>query len=313
MKDKPVKKNYKALLAVFILALIFWFMVKMNRVYDYSLDIPLKILINNDDIWLKYPAPKDVRVAFSGRGIDLLQLNLYDPTYEIDLSDEHGSYSINLSEHREYVKIPRELSVEVKSIIRPHSINFELDTRLGKKIPVKIQAEVETDPGFIWVSASAQPDSVTLIGPASYVDTIRAISTVKKSYKKIKLSFYDDMEIQKRPDFHGEYFPEKMEAHFDIQRLAEKEIENVPVTVDNIIGNYEVVPLPSVATIYAKGGEKILAEASLKDFKVIIDFKKEWKPGESAKIKAKVTTDLNLSYVESRPTMFDLIVQKNRK
>ncbi len=315
MKSEPTQKNYKALLAVFILAFIFWFMVKMNKEYDYSLDIPLNITINNDDIWLKYPPPNEVRVAFTGRGIDLLQLNFYEPAYEIDLSDETGSYEMNLSDHPGYVKIPREVSVDVKSIIRPHALKFELDKRVEKKIPVLVQAEVETKPGFIWATTSSKPDSITLTGPASYVDTIDAITTVKEKHTAVNLSFNNQMLIQKNPDFYGQYTPEKIDIFFDIQRLAEKEIENVPVMVDNVPDTYDVVPLPSVVTVYAKGGEKILAEASEKDFKVFIDFKEDWNPRKPAKskIRARLNTSLNISHAESRPAQLDLIVQRKRR
>lgn len=313
MKADIPTNNYKAFFAVFVLAFIFWFMVKMNQDYEYSLDIPLKVTINNEDVWLKYPAPEEVRVAFHGRGIDLLQLNFYEPAYEIDLSDEKGSYRMNLSQRPEYVNMPSEVTAEVRKIVRPHAITFELDKRLEKKLPVAVSAEVETEPGFIWVKTVSNPDSITLIGPASYVDTLDRVFTIKKDHQEINLSFDDNIQIHKFTNFNGEYLPEEIEVHYDIQRLAEKEIENVPVTVDNVPENYEVVPLPSVVTVYAKGGEKILSEASVKDFKVYIDFKTDWKQGESAKVKARLATDLNISHVESRPPAFDLIVQKKRR
>ncbi|MCB0313726.1 MAG: hypothetical protein KDH84_10765, partial [Calditrichaeota bacterium] len=76
-------------------------------------------------------------------------------------------------------------------------------------------------------------------------------------------------------------------------------------------GNYQVVPLPSKVKVYVKGGEKILAEAGAEDFEVEIDFDKEWQPG-TEEVRATVKTKLNISYVESRPAKFQVLVQKKR-
>ena len=311
MKSAPGKKSYKVQITVFALALIFWFMVQMTRDYDYTLEIPLRVVINNEQICLKYPAPEKVRVEFAGRGIDLLRLNFYHPFYEVDLSAEKNSFVMNLTEHREYVRISDKVSVAVKSIISPHEIRFELDKRQEKKIPVQVMADIKTENGFIWVDTSTNPDSITVVGPVSYLDTLKSLSTVKKQFSAIKLAFRDKMEVVTNPKFYGEYLPGTVEAFFNVQRLAEKEIPNVPVNVSNVPDNLEVVPLPSTVKVYAKGGEKILAEAGPKDFEVVIDFARDWQP-EATRVKASVRTDMNVSYLESRPPFFELIVQKKR-
>ena len=311
MKTVPGKKNYKVPAIIFSLAFLFWFMVKMSKEYDYTREIPLEVINNNEEICLKYPAPEQVRVEFNGRGIELLQLNFYDPYYYVDLSAEKHSFELNLTEHPEYVRISDKLSVRVKSIISPHEIKFELDKQIEKKIPVNVRADVKTENGFIWVGTEVTPDSVLVTGPVSYVDTLKALPTVKKNYTGIDLAFKDPSELITNPRFYGEYEPEKVEVFYDVQRLAEREIANVPVNVINVPDNLEAVPLPSTVKVYAKGGEKILAEATSKDFEVVIDFQRDWQPG-ATKVKASVRTELNVSYLESRPPYFELIVQKKR-
>lgn len=310
MKTATAKKSYKAHAGVLLLAVVFWFMVKMSKDYDYTLEIPLKVTITNEEVCLKYPPPEDIMVEFTGRGIDLLQLNFYQPAYEIDLSEERGKLVLNLSEHREYVRVSDDVAVQVKSIIRPHEIEFELDQRLTRKVPVKVDAEVKTDNGFIWVGSIAEPESVLVSGPATYVDTLRHLHSEKKVYQTIRMGFHDKMNLLKDEQFYGDYRPEKVEVFYDVQRLGEKEILEVPVKVVNT-GSYQVVPLPSRVTIYVKGGEKILAEAGMEDFEVVIDFEKEWQPGIE-QVRAMVKTALNISYVESRPARIQVLVQKKR-
>lgn len=311
MNPQGLKKNYKIKAAIFALAFIFWLIVKMIKVYDYTLDIPLRVTINNEDICLKHPAPEKVRVEFSGRGVDLLQLNVYHPYYEVDLSEERNLFVMNLTEHREYVRLSEKLGVSVKSIISPHEVKFELDRRRQKKIPPQVPAEVKTDPGFILVHTVSNPESVLVVGPAGFVDTLTTLATEKKSYSEIDRPFRDRFQLLTSDRFYAEYIPRTVEVFFDVQRLAEKEVANVPVKVVNAPGAYEVVPLPPTVKVYVKGGEKILAEAEAKDFTVEIDFSRDWRPN-AAPVRASVRTDLNVSYLESRPPYFELIVERKR-
>jgi len=66
-----------------------------------------------------------------------------------------------------------------------------------------------------------------------------------------------------------------------------------------------------VVNIYIKGGENILANATVDDFKVTINFKRDWQKGVD-RVPAEIDTDLKLLYVESRPSQFGLIVQKKK-
>lgn len=311
MNTQRLKHNYKIKAAIFALAFLFWLIVKMIKVYDYTLDIPLRVTINNEDICLKHPAPEKVRVEFSGRGVDLLQLNLYRPYYEVDLSEERNLFVMNLTEYREYVRLSEKLGVSVKSIISPHEARFELDRRRQKKIPLQAPVEVKTEPGFILVNTVAHPESILVVGPASFLDTLKMLVTEEKSYSGIDRAFTDDFQILTNHRFYAEYIPRNVKLFFDVQRLAEKEVANVPVKVINVPAGYEVVPLPPTVKVYVKGGEKILAEAEAKDFVVQIDFSRDWRPN-AAPVRASVRTDLNVSYLESRPPYFELIVEKKR-
>jgi len=310
--NKKKRKSYKVQTSIFLLALFFWFMVKMGKDYDYTTNIPLDVIINNNNTWLKYPAPKAVRVEFSGRGIDLLRLNFYNPVYEIDLSAGREQMVFNLSNHREFVRIPREVDVQVKSVISPIELQFELDKRAEKQVPIIVQSDLKTENGFVFVNAIADPESIMVIGPATFVDTLSKIYTMPKEYRDVNLSFEDQFDILQNTTFHARYKPRKAKVFFDIQRLAEKEVENVPVKMINVPDNYEVVPLPSKVAVYVKGGEKLLSEAGADQFLVTIDFKKDWKPG-TKRVKADVATSLSVTYMELRPATFELIVQKKKR
>jgi len=311
MNGKNPKRNNQVIIISLLLAFILWFMVKMSKNYDYTIDIPLKIVNTNPDLCLKYPLPSHVRVVFLGKGTDLLRMKFYDIKYVVDLSEVKNQLVLNLSEHPEFVQFSEELAISVKSILRPQQIVFDFDQCESKKVPVVVKAQVETAPGHILVQMSSGPDSIEIKGPKTFVDTLSRVVTEKKVFKEVNLPFREKFKIIESSQFHVNYIPDEVEVTFDVQRLAEKYIDNVPVEVINVPADYNVVPLPSFVRVYLKGGEKILADAGKDDVKIIIDFKRDWRRGEN-KVKASIVTDLNILYAETNPSLFELIIQKRR-
>jgi YbbR domain-containing protein len=280
----------------------------MNKTYDHAYNIPLRVINNNPVKCLRHPVPNLVRVEFIGRGVDLMRLQFYDIVYEVDISDVQDKILINLTEHPEFVHFPEDIKVPVKSIIRPQQILFQLDDLREKVVPVTIKADIKTEQGFSLIESESLPDSIRIRGPASFVDTLSHIETKTKTFKDVNLSFSEEFEIETNYEFYADYLPGKVQVHFDVQRLAEKELNNVPVEVTNVPKQFEVVPLPSFVKLYIKGGERILANAEKEDFRVVINFDRNWQQNGN-KIPATIHTDLNIMYVESRPAQFELIVQ----
>ncbi len=308
-KDSQFRKNYKTIVASVLLAFLLWFMVKMNKVYEYSLDIPIQYINIDADKIFKYPLKQNVRVAFVGKGLDLLRLPFYHLEYQIDLSGFPLHTELDLAAHPEYVKFPGELQVTVKSVIRPRMLTIELDRRVNRKLPVKVVYRIQTPPGYLLAGVVPEPDSVLVVGPASFFKHAKEMVTVKKKFPPRKRPFVEKFAIQKPEKYYTEIHPDWVQVRFDIQRLAERLISDVPVEVVNVPPNMRVIPLPSTAAIYVKGGEKLLAELTPNDFKIRIDFRRDWHPGTKT-VKADIITRADILYVESRPPRFELIVQK---
>jgi len=308
MKLLNEKRNIRAVVAVWFLSVLLWFMVKMSKRYDYVMDIPLRVSHLSEKLCLKYPIPQTIRVELTGRGEDLLRLNFYPIFYQVDLSDVKASMVLNVSEHPEYVRIPDELELKVKSVIRPQQIEFVMEECHQQKVPVVARYQVETSPGFALIQVVTRPDSILVIGPASYVDTLHAVYTQLVMRKEVNLPFQQTVPIQQEKRYWVQYRPVEVALDFDIQRLAEREIPRVPVEVIHVPPRMDVVPLPSLVTVYVKGGEKILANAKASDFRVFIDFQQDWR-GPDTKVAAHIETQLNVLYVETRPAHFSLFVQ----
>jgi len=305
------RKNYRAILGVMLLAFLLWFMVKMNRTYEYSIDVPIEFANLDQDKIFKYRSDQTARVEFLGKGMDLLRLRFFGIYYQVDLSGAPKYLEFNPPDHIEYVNFPRELAVSVKSILRPRTLTIELDRKMQKKLPIMVGYEMVEPPGKILVDVRPDPDSVLVTGPAEMFAKINRIETEKRSFEAPQKPFTEVFKIHESEEYFAVYSPDQVKVTFDLQRLAEKEVLQVPVTVINKPENYQVIPLPSTANIYVKGGEKILADLGMQDFQILIDFQKVWSPGIQ-RVKADIETNANVLHIETRPPLFELIVQKKR-
>lgn len=311
MKMQNLKKNYKTIIGVSLLAFLLWFIVKINKSYDYALDIPIRYTNLDSDRVFKHPRSGSVRIEFTGKGKDLLRLPFYDMYYQIDLSGAPRHLELNLAEHPEFVSYPGELDVSVKSVIQPRLLTINLDKKVQEKLPVQVAYNLQTPPGYILVNVKTQPESVLVIGPAELFQNIDSVTTEKAHFEGVGQAFTEKFTLRKPGDYYVKYQPPKIEVRFDIQRLAEKEVPGVPVDVINTPPDLQVIALPSNATIYVKGGEKVLANLDAEDFEIVIDFQKV-RYQNREKVKADLVTDAGILYMETRPPEFELIVQKGK-
>ncbi len=311
MIGSKFKQNYKTIIGVTLLAFFLWLMVKMNQVYDYAIDIAIRYTNIDPDKILKYPQVDTVRVEFTGKGKDLIRLHFYHLYYQIDLSHAPLHLELDLTEHHEYVSSVG-LNVKVKSIVRPRLLVIELDKKVTRKLPVVVKYKLDTPPGYLLMGVKAEPDSVEVTGPAEMFKKIKAIETETKEFKDVDQPLTEEFKIRQTTEYYSFIRPKKIKVFFDVQRLAEKNIPDVPVEVINVPPNLAVVPLPSTAVLYVKGGEKVLANLTAKDFRIVIDFKRLWRPIKG-KVKADLITRANVLYMESHPPEFELIVRKKSK
>lgn len=306
-----IKKDYKAIVGIVLIALVLWFWVKMGRVYQYTVEVPVQYLNMPQGKIFKYPPIVSAEVEITGKGMELLRLPFSEFAFEIDLEDAPLHYRLNLGAHPEFLKMPSGSNITLKRVLSPRVLEITLEQRQVKKLPVKVNADIEIPPGYLLAETMAQPDSILIEGPATLFKKHQVVETETKSFSEKSRIFHETFHIKPFEKYYAVYKPEKTRVVFDIQRLAEREIAEVDVLVKNVPSDLQVVAIPSTAVVYVKGPEKVLAGLSAKDFVVEIDFIRAF-PRGTREVPAEVKSTANVQYMESRPGHFDLIVVKEK-
>ena len=155
------------------IALLFWIFIKLSQEYSATKTIQFSILIPEDKTLVSLP-PDDMKIEMRGSGWDLL----YDlflaaqVELEYDLSDQVAlSRSRNqlLSDIRNQLYSKR---LEIRSL-NYEGVQFQLDNKTTKSIPVRLQADLKYAPGYQLEQAPIlEPDSIQVSGPATLVDSL---------------------------------------------------------------------------------------------------------------------------------------------
>ncbi len=197
----PSSKNYRNKFSVFLICVaisfFMWGLIKLSRVYE----APLKYRVNyinlpSDKILVK--AQDTVLTLFvKARGLELYA-RMFNPSRNVVNIDLEGmklrsvgkSYTGNVRSQRYLKAISSQLPPDNVLIgVEPDTLRFIFETEYHKKIPVQADLSLSFASQYqLYDSIAVMPDSVTLFGINSIIDTIYKIRTESKTLKNLKES-----------------------------------------------------------------------------------------------------------------------------
>lgn len=154
------------------IALLFWIFIKLSQDYSASKTIQFQVAIPEDKTLVELP-PKDMKIEMRGSGWDLLYDFFLSSAVELeyDLSEQT---SLSRSRNQLLSDIRNQLyskGLDIRSL-NYEGVTFNLDDKVSKKVPIRLQADLAYAPGYQpKIPASLEPDSVSLSGPASLLDS----------------------------------------------------------------------------------------------------------------------------------------------
>lgn len=301
--------NLKIKLVVLCIAILVWFFVKTEDNYRYSFKIPLRItnlgldrIINND-------VPKKIKIIAWGKGRDLLSLMLRnDIFYNLDVSKLHNSVEIPLE--KDQIKLLHKSDIEVLNIVHPETVTVKIVDLITKKMRLVPQVEIEPFPGYTVVDEiRLNPDSVEVIGPKTEVKNISAIYTEQKLFEDIKRDLDKRIRLVKPNEKNIRLLTDEVNCFVDIQKLMEKPVFEIPVSVINRPSNLKVTVIPSTLSLVLEGGTDLLLNVTKNDVNAYIDYDKV-PLSKSKNHLAYIETPKGIRYRDVKPKRFKVVVEK---
>ncbi|MDZ7739393.1 MAG: hypothetical protein U5K32_10105 [Bacteroidales bacterium] len=274
LKEKLFNRNVAVFSFFLLLSFIFWFINALSKDIDSTINYPVRYINFPDNMALVNELPDRMSLDIHGPGYSVLKSKISGNRVPLVINvsnwgrsvredaagQEFFIYSFNL---RESFKRQLRGDFEINAV-RPDTLNFIFGKVISRKVPVKPDIKVMPQRQFmVNGDITADPDSVTLSGPKTVIDTIAFVSTVYHEFNqvnekltkkldietisKVSISHKNaeitvpveqfteqimevDIKILNKPDTANvRLFPDAVSIHFNIALSDYNRIQEVPV------------------------------------------------------------------------------------
>lgn len=190
----------KKFLLFFILSIVFWFLTKLSKEYESTIQFPISYDNLPQNKLIQSKETKEIGVHVKASGFKIISGKLFPKTIALDASNlslKSGTlYFLLLSQQRLAIQKQMNTGVEIDHFIQD-SIVLDLGLLDQKRVPVQFESSLSYLTGYdINGPIEIVPDSVLVSGPESILDTINFIRTRRFVKKDINTSFKETLTLQ---------------------------------------------------------------------------------------------------------------------
>jgi YbbR domain-containing protein len=305
-------QNLKVKIVVFLFAVLVWFFVITEDQYSYELTVPIRISNLKSGKIIKNDYPKSARIVVMAPGKHLLRLLLEnDIEVLLNLKNINSCYRIKL--RKDQISIPRKnFPIEPIRVITPDSIEIFLENIIKKRVSVLPRVEVVPVAGYTLVGEVAvTPESVWVSGPESTLKSLQLLTTQKLQLKNLKHNYSQEIVLELQYLSQVEVERRTVLLSLDIQKLMEKTISQVSLTVQNLPPGTHAIVIPPTLTLTLEGGEKIFTRLTEQEIQAYIDYARPVR-GHEMGHPAIILTPPGVIYRDVKPQTFKLVLEQER-
>lgn len=266
-----MSKKLNIFIASMIFSIILWGSISLSDSYYTNIEVKLSLINFPDGYTTGSNIPENIKLRVRGQGWRLVSINVGPETeFRVSVGGDSGKQHISLYN---YLESNRWLLSDVDIInIYPDSLSFFVERKITRKLPVVSGLNLDFKAGYDLASEIILlPDSVIVQGPLSYLKSINEIKTEDKSLVSLDSKTITEVNLEKLTGF--EYSTNLIEATLDVQRIVDKQFENIPVDVIDSPSGKEVVLLPNKISVNLRGGIEILGKLKEEQLRVYVKYK----------------------------------------
>ena len=304
-----LRKNLKPLVGSILVALTLWFMVATDKDYSHQIRVPINIIRLAAGKTLAKSIPEYAVLELQGKGRSHIAMWFYDISFNLELPEIKTSQTIHLIDYINFLDLPSTFGVTVRDIIEPANIDLVVDEKIKLRKPIFLSGSVGTQDGYLLLDYHFQYDSVDVTGPKSEVEKITHIYTDRLEIRERKMKFIQRIDLVNPVPEIISIDPQIVNVEFNIQRLVEEWIYDIPISILNVPSGLKVEAFPPTLALHIKGGERVVAEVDSSIIKAEIDFSKNYRR-DRLQYAVHISTPQNIGWIESIPKTFELKVKR---
>ena len=226
-------ENWPAKVLSLGLAIILFMFHRMSRLEERFISVPLQIE-SMSSLMPSGSFPKMIRVTLKGEANSIYPILESDIEVYVEMEKYNtpGSYKVPV----QWRKKGTALGVDPLQItVDPVEINFNLDYKLSKFIPIAPDFRGKVDSGFIMTSHSLNPNQIIIDGPANLMVNLTELYTEKIDLDGRRSNFSVTVNIIQRDPLVVIRGSGTSDFHANISRIIPvRNILNVPIVVTGL-------------------------------------------------------------------------------
>lgn len=301
-----------------LLSFIFWYLNSLQKDVEYNIKYPVRYINLPEERVLVEDLPAKLDLYLKGPGYAIVKLKLAGNRSPVILDISTISYRrVPGSRTLSYYIITTGLIPKVRNqlraecditAIRPDTLFFTFDRIISKIVKIVPDVDVETERQYLLKgNIFAEPDTVTIIGPKSVLDTINSIRTRHKKLKGISQTI--TRVITLAPAKNYSISNRKTTITIPVEQFTEADVK-VPVTILNCPDSIDVRIFPDVVTVKFMVSVSDYKKINEIPFKVIVDVSKsDLSTALKLPVEIANTPDF-LNSIRVSPSEVDYLIEK---
>tara|TARA_B100000795_G_scaffold264711_1_gene245540 strand:- start:162 stop:1109 length:948 start_codon:yes stop_codon:yes gene_type:complete len=311
-KNNGNNKMYNKFIFFIVLSVVFWFMTKLSKEYESTIDFPVTYKNLPSNKLLQEIPSKKININIKTSGFKLFSANVFPNNIEIDASRLYNKtktdYYLLLAQQRLSIQKQMKTGVEIDHFTKD-SILFSLGSLKVKKVPVRLLSSFSYAAGHgLNGSITMTPDSISLNGPESILDTIQFVLTKLLQKKELNTSINEILEIQGFTSESNVRFQQnKVLISALVERFTEGTIE-VPFIVVNLPKGKTINTFPKLVKITYKVALSEFNKINISSFSIECDYKLSQENNLSYLIPKLVEKSSMIKNLRFSPLKIDFII-----
>ncbi|MBK7868025.1 MAG: hypothetical protein IPJ75_14200 [Ignavibacteriales bacterium] len=302
-----MKQNLPSILISLLLAAGAWIFITLSG--DFYLTSKIPVVYSNlpPDLIVDHSLPREIEVKLKGQGWKFISFYFdSDKRFTIPISKDSinsGVYLANLLDENSW------LSAEFGIIdIQPPYLSIKTEKVEISQRNVVPELALQFEQGFgLADKIKITPSSVRVRGSAKLVSEIRQIKTVRTTFKGLKEKMIIEVNLE---GIKGvEIYPQKVTLEIDVQKIADREIEGVKITVLDKPEGKEVVLVPDEVTVVIRGGIERIGLIKPEEVKALLNYNEMIRDSSGTTIPNIILPD-NVSFVDVKPARIRYIIKQ---
>jgi YbbR domain-containing protein len=300
------------ILASLVFSALLWSYVRLSAAYESDMDLPARVIAPKGYA-LASGLPSHLHARVRGAGWQIMLMNFTsNANFRFDLTERAvagsgGSLILKSDEIANAAVLPSELRV-LK--VEPDSLRLDFSKAIQKELTVLPHVEVKPAKGFVLGMTTITPAHILVTGAPQVLDSITSISTSAIEVNNAKEPVDQVVQISDSlENFITILNAPKISVHVNVEPIGERTISMVPVAIDALPPDYELVLSPSTVSVTIRGGVDELAKIPPQSIHARVVYDPHYFDTAHT-IAPKVEVPKDLTYLNTEPRALRFIVRK---